>query len=152
MVSGGICCATTVSFRPASYRHTYYRVRLIAEEERMTTELWRGGVLEGLGELGYAVALLTCAITAVMGCIGVLLCTIGANGMLATDFIERECPTSNDDQPSGTASSQGGPVTVRIEPGYSRFFRRRLCVVTIRKGLEDVTEVDRESWYAKDDG
>jgi hypothetical protein len=77
---------------------------------------------------------------------------MGANGILETDFIERDCPTPNDDQSSRSPSSQDGPVTVRIEPGYLRLFRKRLCVVTIRKRLEDVTEVDREAWYAKDDG
>ena len=118
----------------------------------MTTELWRGGILGGLGELGYAVELLSAAIAVLMSCIGVLLCLMGANGILEMDYIGREFLTSNAGQSLRTPSSQCGPVMVRIEPGYLRLFRRRLCVVTIRKGLEDVTEVDREAWYAKDDG
>lgn len=117
----------------------------------MTTELWRGGTFGGLAELGYAVELLLAVVTAVMGLIGVFLCLIGTNRGLGTDFIERGCTKSGEDQPLWMQADTGGPVTVRIEPGYGRFFRRRMCVVTIRKRLEDACDVDREVWYAKED-
>ncbi len=116
----------------------------------MTTELWKA--FSGLAELGYAVELLLAAITVVMGCIGVLLCLLGTNERLETAFIEREYTAPGDDQTFKIPSNPGGAVTVRIEPGYLRFFRKRLCVVTIRKGLDDACDIDREVWYAKEDG
>ncbi len=116
----------------------------------MTTELWKA--FSGLAELGYAIELLLAAITALMGCIGVLLCLMGANGRLGTAFIEREYFASNDDQSLTAPSNHGGAITVRIEPGYFRFSRKRLCVVTIRKGVDPASEIDREVWSTKVDG
>ncbi len=119
----------------------------------MTTELWRGWAFGGLGELGYAFELLLGAATVVMGCIGVLRCLVGANGSVETAFIEREHGALREDHPiSKTAPScNGGQVTIRLEPGHSRSFRRHRFVVTIREALEDVGEKDREIWYAGDD-
>jgi hypothetical protein len=110
----------------------------------MTTELGRGGVFGGLGGLGYVIELLVGATTVVLGCIGVLLCTLGRNGSLESAFIEREYSASEDRPLSGQ-------VTIRLEPEYFRLFRRHRCVVTIRGAPEDAREKDREAW-ADDDG
>jgi hypothetical protein len=121
----------------------------------MTTELWRGWPLGGLGEVGYALELLLGAITVVMGCIGVLLCLMGKNGILETAFNEREYSVASEDLPlSETAASRKSEqVTIRLEePRYFHLFRRRRCVVTIREALEDACVAVREVWYAKDDG
>jgi hypothetical protein len=119
----------------------------------MTSELWRGWAFVDLGELGYALELLLGATTVVMGCIGVLLCTMGANGSLETAFIKQGCSASSEDSPLSAAapSGKGGQVTIRIEPEYSRLFRRHRCVVTIREALGDAPEKDREVWYADND-
>ena len=112
----------------------------------MTTELWRGWAFGGLGELGYALELLLGAITALMGCICVLLSLMGANGSLETAFIERGYSAANENRRlSETApSSQSRQVTIRLEPGYVRLFRRRRCVVTVREAIEDACETDSE--------
>jgi len=138
----------------ASYPHTYYRIRLIADEERITTELWRSWTFGSIGELGYALELLLGAVTVVMGCVGVLLCLMGGNGSLETAFNGREYIAASEDRLlSETApSGKGGQVTIRIEPEYSRLFRRHRCVVTIREALGDAPEKDREVWYADNDG
>jgi hypothetical protein len=120
----------------------------------MTTELWRGWALGGIGELGYALELLLGAITAVMGCIGVLLCLMGVNGSFETASIGREYSAATEDRPLGESgpSGESGQVTVRLEPGYFPLFRKHRCVVTIREAFEDACETDREVWYAKSDG
>jgi hypothetical protein len=119
----------------------------------MTTELWRGWALCGIGEVGHALELLLGAITVVMGCIGVLLSLMDKNGILETAFNE-ECSAASEDRPLSetAASGKGGQVTIRLEePGYFRF-RRRRCVVTISEALEDACEAVREVWYSEDDG
>ena len=120
----------------------------------MTTELWRGWVFGGLGELGYALELLLGAITVVMGCIGVFLCLAGANGSFETAFIGREYNAASENRPLSerALSGEGGQVTIRLEPVYLRLFRRHRCVVTIQGTLEDACDADREVWYAKGDG
>ena len=120
----------------------------------MTTELWRGWAFGGLGELGYALELFLGAATVLMGCVGVLQCVTGANGSFETAFIEREYGVLSANHPNGETapSCKGGQVTIRLEPGHSRFFRRHRCVVTIREAVEDVCEKDRGIWYADDDG
>ena len=117
----------------------------------MTTELWRHWTVGGVGELGYALELLLGAITVVIGCVGVVLCLMGANGNPETAFIERGCGAADEDRPlNETAPS--GQVTIRLESGFSRIFRRQRCVVTIREAVKGASETDHEVWYAKDRG
>jgi hypothetical protein len=120
----------------------------------MTTELWRGWAFSSLGELGYALELLLAATTVLMGCIGALRCLIGPNGGFETAFIEREHGVVSEDHPIGktAASGRNGQVTIRLEPGYSRFFRRHRFIVTIREAPEDVRERERATWYTDDGG
>jgi len=152
MVSGELVAPPAIPFCSASFPHTYDRIRFIAEEERMTTELWKGWAFDGLGELAYAFELLLAAITVVTSCIGVLLCLMGAKESVGASFIERECNSPSEDRLKSKAVPSGddAQVTIRLEPGYLRLFRRHRYVVTIREG--PATGKDREVWSAKDNG
>jgi hypothetical protein len=120
----------------------------------VTTELWRGWAFGALGELGYALELLLGAATVVMGCIGVLWCLTGAKGSFETAFNEQEYSRASEDRHLSETgrSGKGGQVTIRLESGYLRLFRRHRCVVTVRGAVEDACDKDREVWYAKGDG
>lgn len=115
-------------------RHRCYQVRLIAEEERMTTELWRSWSIGGIAEFACALELLLGVITAVIAGIGVLLCLMGADRTLATGFAERECCATDEDRLLSATSPAGesGQMAIRLEPRWSRLFRRHGFVVTIR--------------------
>jgi hypothetical protein len=114
----------------------------------MTTELWRGWAFGGLVELGYALELLLGAITVLMGCIGVFLCLAGANGSFENALIGREYNAKSENRPiiEMAPSLKAGQVTIRLEPGYFRLFRRHRCVVTIRGALEEAGDSDQEVW------
>jgi hypothetical protein len=139
------------SFRTASYPHTYDRVRLIAVEERMTTELWRGLPFGGLGELVYAFELLLGASTALISFIGVLLCLTGANGRVPLD--EQQLNSASENHPSieSVPFGEDAQVTIRLEPVSFQLFRRHRCVVTIREPLAGAADKNREVWYAEGD-
>ena len=115
----------------------------------MTAELFTGGALRILGELGYALELLLGVIGVVLGSIGVFRCVQCEMRGFDPPLVEPKCSVMHEAPPSGKdiRSGQAGEVTIRLEPGFSRFLRKRRCVVTIRGTLDDACKADREEWY-----
>lgn len=115
----------------------------------MTAELFTGRVLSILGELGYALELLLGVIGVVLGSIGVVRCVQCEKRGFEIPLVEPEYSVLHEDGTSGISirSGQTGEVTIRLEPGISRFLRRRRCVVTIRGALDGACKADRTEWY-----